>query len=214
MKKTLLIGLIASSMLGASSAIAVGIPTIDYRAEMSQQVADSQTEFSVRTRGLLEKMLLNPTEDNACQFMSSAEKESNSKIHKLVNFALNKTRHCDLRVAESESFNDHAFDLSFGSSLKNDKASHSEQAHSSDEVLINQFQNLMKNDRFYAYNLALQSTSPAVYRALVNDAFLRLGVSQKRTNEKQTNLLKKIEHNQETLINLLSHVNNKSSRSL
>ena len=215
--------------------MAAGLPVIDYSAEIAQKVADSQAKLSVHTRGLLAKMLLNPTEDNTYQFMESAKKDREAQAqdadaneYTSIRWGFNESgqssRPYEIDGAltqDHHSIRNIKFLKLSPPSFKNDGGGidmslgrHSEPAYSEGGPLITQFQTLISNDRFYPYSLALQSVSPAVYRVLVNDEFLRLKISQQRVSEEQTNLLKKIERNQETLINLLSHITNRSLGSL
>lgn len=236
MKKSLLIGLIASSMFGASSVMAASLSAIDYSAEIAQKVAASQAKLSVHTRGLLAKMLLNPTEDNTYQFMESAKKDREAQAqdadandYTSIRWGFNELGQSSgpyeiggglLTQGHNFTANTQPLNISppsvknGGGGIDMSLGRHSEPAYSEGEPLITQFQTLISNDRFYPYSLALQSVSPAVYRALVNDEFLRLKISQQLVSEEQTNLLKKIERNQETLIHLLSHTTNRSSGSL
>ena len=207
MKKKTVLGMAVASALCVSSAMAAGTPSVDYSAEIVQKVIQAQKELSPRTRSLLAEVLLHPSEENLYCYMTAVKKDHEAK--ETARQELSKPS-LAYRVEAKDG-------IFLGDQIKNSaqliklappslKNGNGGIDFDADSALIYQLTNLMKNDRFYAYALALRATNPTVYQTLIDDESLRLAIDQNLAREKQISLLKKIENNQERLIHLLSPV--------
>ena len=207
MKKKTVLGMAVASALCVSSAMAAGTPSVDYSAEIVQKVIQAQKELSPRTRSLLAEVLLHPSEENLYCYMAAVKKDHEAK--ETARQELSKPS-LAYRVEAKDG-------IFLGDQIKNSaqliklappslKNGNGGIDFDADSALIYQLTNLMKNDRFYAYALALRATNPTVYQTLIDDESLRLAIDQNLAREKQISLLKKIENNQERLIHLLSPV--------